>query len=423
MKPVSVPFAPVIGWINSTTIMASAQGKAEDRVIVFGEGLPAIPERLLLAHARGEVLFICGAGISRSAGLPGFRKLVVDVYQALDHNVYGVIKDLPRDACDRWEPEWSGLNSQQKAEVQRFIVGDYDVALGMLERRLDDRTRQDSRVREVVDSILRGGAKKPEAIHRALVRLADRGGTTTIVTTNFDRLLEAAARRCRIRVGSYSLGAIPRPSLRPHFEGVLHVHGVLGARQDPSSEIVLSDQDFGEFYLRRRLVPDFIYDASRLFNLVLIGYSANDPPMRYLLNAVAADGTRFQDIKERFSFIRAGSRDEIAVEDWKARGITPIPYESDGQHLALSRALQEWARLSPNSGTTRAMDAKVRGLVKKKRDEASEEEQDLFDHLTRRSDAIELKRLSELASRADADMGWLKAIMDVSGEKTEGHGT
>ena len=35
----------------------------EDRVIVLGDGLPPIPERLLLAHARGEVRFICGAGI------------------------------------------------------------------------------------------------------------------------------------------------------------------------------------------------------------------------------------------------------------------------------------------------------------------------------------------------------------------------
>lgn len=30
------------------------------------------------------------------------------------------------------------------------------------------------------------------------------------------------------------------------------------------SELVLSDQDFGEFYLRRRGIPDFIYDAERL---------------------------------------------------------------------------------------------------------------------------------------------------------------
>ena len=46
-----------------------------DRVIPLGSGLAAIPERLLLAHARGEVLFIAGAGISQPANLPDFRGL------------------------------------------------------------------------------------------------------------------------------------------------------------------------------------------------------------------------------------------------------------------------------------------------------------------------------------------------------------
>jgi hypothetical protein len=56
----------------------------DDRLVTFGAGLAAIPERLLLAHARGEVLFVVGAGVSRSAGLPDFRNLVLDVYKQLD---------------------------------------------------------------------------------------------------------------------------------------------------------------------------------------------------------------------------------------------------------------------------------------------------------------------------------------------------
>ena len=60
-------------------------------------------------------------------------------------------------------------------------------------------------------------------------------------------------------------------------------------RGQGTSDLVLTDQDFGEFYLRRRVVPDFIYDAARLYHLVLVGYSASDAPMRYLLNAEATD--------------------------------------------------------------------------------------------------------------------------------------
>ncbi len=274
----------------------------EDRGVVLGVGLPPIPERLLLAHARGEVLFICGAGISQPAGLPDFRELVLGVYERLDAAVHEVISRLPRDACNQWQADCSGLTNHQAAEVRRFIARDYDVVLGMLERRLDDRTRGDSRVRHHVATLLRAKGNKPAAIHRTLMRLADRGDAVTIVTTNFDLLLEAAGKRLRPRVETYALGSIPRPMRRKEFAGVLHIHGALDTKSSRFSELVLSDQDFGEYYLRRRVVPDFIYDAARLFHLVLVGYSANDPPMRYLLNAVAADGSRFDDLRERFTF-------------------------------------------------------------------------------------------------------------------------
>jgi len=70
-----------------------------DRVIFLGAGLPAIPERLLLAHARGEVLFIAGAGISQPAGLPDFRELVLKVYEHLDAAVHAVVSKIPHSAC------------------------------------------------------------------------------------------------------------------------------------------------------------------------------------------------------------------------------------------------------------------------------------------------------------------------------------
>lgn len=249
------------------------------------------------------MLFICGAGISRPAGLPDYRQLVLDIYATLDTSTHSVLMGLPLRACNQWQANCAGLTDRQTAEVKRFILGDYDVVLGMLERRLDDQTRGDSQVRRTVAAILRSGAARPAAIHKALMVLADRGGVRTIVTTNFDLLLQVAAQRLRSPVETYSLGSIPRPSRHSEFSGVLHIHGALDKSMARNSELVLSDQDFGEFYLRRRVVPDFIYDAARLYHLVLIGYSANDPPMRYLLNAVAADGKRFDDLKERFTFL------------------------------------------------------------------------------------------------------------------------
>lgn len=390
-----------------------------DRVIPLGSGLAAIPERLLLAHARGEVLFIAGAGISQPASLPDFRGLVLKVYEQLDTAVHAVISGIPRVICNHWSPDLSGLTNQQAAEVIRFIRGDYDVVLGMLERRMDRQSDGKSLVRQAVASELRAPGVQPAPIHRALMLLADRGVAITIITTNFELLLEDAARRSRPAVQTYALGGIPRPGRRNDFAGVLHIHGALDRDPARTSDLILTDQDFGEFYLRRRVVPDLIYDAARLFNLVLVGYSANDPPMRYLLNAVAADGTRFDDLKERFTFVGNSDPDPVGLEDWKGRGITPIPYDAANGHSALLGTLERWAVLSAINGKRSVVDAEVKRIVRTNHGAASDADRDLFDHLIRRSDLNERVRLSGLASKQRADLGWLDAIAAIAAEKDQ----
>lgn len=394
-----------------------------DRVIPLGSGLAAIPERLLLAHARGEVLFIAGSGISKPANLPDFRGLVLKVYEQLDMAVYAVMSSIPYKAHNQCSFDRSNLTDQQTAEVKRFINRDYDVVLGMLERRMDGQSHSESCVRKAIASVLRASGTKPAAIHRALMQLSDRGGAVTIATTNFELLLEDAAKRLRPMVQTYALGGIPRPGRSDRFAGVLHIHGALDRDPARATDLILADQDFGEFYLRRRVVPDFIYDAARLFHLVLVGYSANDPPMRYLLNAVAADGTRFDDLKERFAFVESNALDPdpVGLIDWKARGITPIPYNAVDDHVALLKTLEQWASLSAINGKRNRVDAVVKRIVRKKRGAASDPDRDLFDHLIRRSDSSERVRLSALASKQKADFGWLEAIIEVVAASNREH--
>ena len=323
--------------------------------------------------------------------------------------------------------------------MKRFIAGEYDVVLGMLERRLDGITREDSKVRTRVAELLRSShglrasaterlaadsddadrprTDHPAPIHRALIRLADRGGATTIITTNFDLLLESAAKRLRVPAQSYALGSIPRPTRRREFAGVLHIHGALTRNTSRYSDLILTDQDFGEFYLRRRLVPDLIYDAARLFHLVLVGYRADDPPMRYLLHAVAAEEGRFDDLKQRYIFVGSGETDDVALEDWRARGIEPIRYDADQDHTVLLRTLQRWAELSAITGQQRTVDREIRRIVKSKRAHASDADRGLFDHLFRRVGPDERVHLAEVTSKAGAEPAWLDAIMTVSADR------
>lgn len=388
-----------------------------DRLVELCEGAPGVPERLLLAHARGEVIFIAGAGVSLPAGMPDFRDLVLQIYETLDPPTHQVMSSVPRGAHNQWKVDVSGLNPRQAAEVRRFVSSDYDVVLGLLERRLDEGAVSTQTVRARVCQLLSDPSKKSAPIHTALLKLADRGGATTLLTTNFDMLLEQAARSARISVPSYSLGAIPRPGRSLGFAGILHIHGNVSTKRG-LPDLVLSDRDFGEFYLRRRTVPDLIYDLARLFHIVLVGYSANDPPMRYLLNAVAADGSRFDDLKERFTFIGSSSFDPIDVEDWKGRGITPIIYDSADNHAALLRALAAWANLSAINGSQAKLDREIKGLVRASRANTPQPRRDRFDHLYRRASTDERARLTSLVTTNQAAIDWLDAMTAIDAERT-----
>ena len=410
------------------------------RTIALAPDLPAIPERLLLAHAQGGVLFLCGAGVSIPAGLPDFRQIVLDVYRTLDPSVYETLTKSTKETRCPPKPDCSALTDRQTAEVKRFIAREYDVALGMLERRLDGLTSEDSKVRTRVAELLRSsqGSRKPATggtvagsdaadkprtgrpapIHRALMRLADRGGATTIMTTNFDLLLESAAKNLRVPTQTYALGSIPRPARRREFAGVLHIHGALTRNPSRYSDLILTDQDFGEFYLRRRVVPDLIYDTARLFHLVLVGYRADDPPMRYLLDAIAAEEGRFDDLKDRYIFVGSDEADDVALEDWHARGIEPIRYDaSDREHTVLLRMLKRWADLSAINGQPHIVDREIQRIAKSRRADASDADQGLFDHLFRRINPDERVHLTKVASEAGAEPAWLDAIMTISAER------
>jgi NAD-dependent SIR2 family protein deacetylase len=370
-----------------------------------------VPERLLLAHARGQVLFIAGAGISMPSGLPDFRELVLQVYEALDPAVFQLLSTTG----DNEPGDLSDFTHSQAAEIRRFKRREFDVVLGMLERRIDGLASTTSRMRELVAKLLSTKNPKPAPIHRALMKLADRGGSSAIITTNFDLLLQGASSPSR-SIPTFSLGGIPRPGRGADFTGVMHIHGALRSGSS-SSDVVITDQDFGEFYLRRRVIGDLIYDAARLYHLVLIGYTANDPPMKYLLNSIAADGVRFDDLRERFAFVGQSTADPIELEDWKGRGITPIVYDEKEKHRDLLELIVAWSELSAISGKSSTIHRVVTRTVKVSRASCTESERDLFDHIFRRGNDAERVQLASLVSSAGADISWLEAMASISMER------
>jgi hypothetical protein len=84
----------------------------------------------------------------------------------------------------------------------------------------------------------------------------------------------------------------------------------------------------------------------RAHTVVLVGYEADDPPMRYLLEVLEADRGRFSDLHQVFAFAPSEPGEEnLTAELWKAKGVEPILYRPCGtDHSALYDSLREWRR-------------------------------------------------------------------------------
>jgi hypothetical protein len=221
--------------VRSTDFPSLARSASDDQDIELAPGLPGLPERLLRAQAAGRVLFIAGAGISMQppASLPDFSKLVREVFGRLDLAIAAHLSAAEAGQLPLIKPE-------QQAMLDHVDAKEYDVALGMLERFTDSDQEKESRVRRAVADILRATTGHAP-IHTDLVRLANRGAATTIATTNFDLLLERAGRAIRKPLQRYGIHDIPRPSLRPDFQGVLHLHGALDRDPARHADLVLTD--------------------------------------------------------------------------------------------------------------------------------------------------------------------------------------
>jgi hypothetical protein len=387
--------------------------------LVFLEpSLPGLPLDLLLARDRGEVLFLTGAGVSRPppSNLPDFRGLVVDICNRVDTalaaalNAWIAETENARAAnppCDPqpWTAFAAALDPGQKAEFNRFVSGDYDVALGMVERRQGG-PGHGSRMRAAAAAVL-GAKRPPNAVHKAINRLARRNGRLFLATTNFDRLHEVAAGHNDPH-RSFGLTDLPRPSRREDFSGIFHLHGLLPEQRDQTSELILTDQDFGDYYMRRRATSDFVYDATRIFHLVIVGYSVNDAPMRYLLNAIAGDQTHFPDLKTRYALVPVQSSDDHTAADWKNRGIEPLCYSPADQHAQLPALLKAWANSVPDAMDARWVSQRLKGFAKSSVAAATEADRSLFTYLVRRSTAPERVSLLKQLSALKAGLDWLE---------------
>ena len=287
----------------------------------FLAGGPSIPDDLLLARDQGRVIFFCGAGVSRArANLPDFFGLARKVVSKL-----GVDQDSPAYKL-----------IQEAQEIDRRVgvpgVISADRVFGLLER---DFSSQD--IEEAVASALKPQVRCDLTAHRVLLDLATTPeGAVQLVTTNFDRLFDDCGRNLQ----TWQPPKLPDP-LRPNdINGIVYLHGrstptYTGAEGDG---FVLSSSEFGRAYLPDGWATTFIREILGKYVVVFVGYTADDPPVQYLLEALRRASGKLENA---YAF-QSGDHDDAAAR-WRHKGVEAIPYSPDNEHAALWQSLEAWA--------------------------------------------------------------------------------
>jgi hypothetical protein len=280
---------------------------------------PSIPEELLQASDHGDVIFLCGAGVSRPAGLPGFVELARLVVEKLG---------VPADAPSRRLLERALGDSQAAVSLDQIFQNlKYEYGPDQID--------------EVVSDLLDPGPDASTEQHALLLKLSKNAARRPqIVTTNFDLLFERAE-------PSLAASAIIAPNLpdlasgQP-LEGIVYLHGRRKGKEDPrpAAPLIVSSADFGRAYLAQGWATKFMTDLLRHYTIILVGYSANDPPVRYLLEGIHALG---DGRPSRIYAFDRGSPEAVQAR-WRDRGVRVLAYpDSDTEHASLWGTLREWS--------------------------------------------------------------------------------
>lgn len=278
---------------------------------------PDIPDSLLELRDKGRVVFLCGAGVSMSSGMPSFLELTEYVVNFFDP---------PKDSIIYQEfvkPLREGAKNPKVPLDQVFysLYRDYgkDEVDELVTKKLTASKHYENKNsnHKIISEVSTGPSGRPQ-----------------IVTTNFDLLFEQSE---SIAPNKISLPPnFPNMEVGSDLPELTYLHGRLQDGLSKQAQYVLSSADFGRAYLSEAWATKFMKSLLKRYTVVLLGYSADDPPVNYLLQGLN-QGSRNTD-SSIFAF-DIGRLEEIESK-WIDRGVTPIAYN---EHETLWSTLRAWA--------------------------------------------------------------------------------
>lgn len=280
-----------------------------------------IDDDLIRSLSEDKLVIFVGAGVSARAYpkqppesyFPTFKELVIQIGEKLERT----------------------LSTDEKRNIK---LGLFDRVLGEWERTLEPTANIS--VHNIAAGILSAdSSQKRTKLHQAIIRLFPQSAHPRIVTTNFDTLLIQARdkeeQQNNPRWKTYLAPALP-PAKR--FNGICFLHGWVNDPQD----MILTDKDIGRAYMEEGWALKFAHEMFREFDVLFIGYSLQDPPLRYL--SLALEGT---NDRKRWAFVPTPNKSQEQnklEEDWLRLGVKPIWFPANRRdYRTLENDIVAWA--------------------------------------------------------------------------------
>lgn len=285
----------------------------------FDDNAFDIPQELLDAHKKGEVVFFCGAGLSAN-------------------NRYPLFENLYETICGRFDYTQDIGNSSLESKFNLLA----DSVQGGI-----------NQVKKEIASVFSEVAKHDNLeTQKALLKLSCRNNSVHLITTNYDSLFSLASKKLKsqlpITAEDYYPPFLPL-SYGCEWNGVVYLHGNFehSAKISNYDSIILTSSDFGRAYLTQGWATNFMKYVFSKFKVCFIGYSLKDQIFNYLMDSISLD----DDNKFTKAWIITNSvGSEITKKQWKLRKIEPIYYlPSDDNHSNLHDTLVKWSKVYQHS--------------------------------------------------------------------------
>lgn len=277
---------------------------------------PDIPESLLQAQTSGKLVLFCGAGVSKEVGLPTFSELTKHIL-----DTFHADKDSP---AMKYFNTWADSSTSGHNVPFDSIFTDLHNVFG--EKEVND---------EIAKHLVTLESKVTRLTHFS--DILDISTSTqrefSVVTTNFDRLLE------RANAGLFKEECVTERSKGRIIinNGIAYLHGRINSLEDSTQNFVLSRKDYSKTYLLEGHALEFLKDLFRNNTVVFIGYRLGDTLVQYIIDGIS-DSASFGD-NNAYIFVEESSSEVLGASNVTC--LRKIAYNS---HWDLWETIHQWAK-------------------------------------------------------------------------------